>query len=138
LSTEGRADSRRRRRALPVAALAATTLAVLGCLPGGDQGKSDKRDASFGFAQREDSGGNSSAKRDPLLEDIADAAQKLFDSPASTASRKSGREAAVYAAAPANDAAAGTSGAPLVEDIPEIPANVALSTGRLPAPLVIA
>ena len=33
-------------------------------------------------------------KRDPLLEDIADAAQKLFDSPASAASRKSGQEAA--------------------------------------------
>lgn len=122
-------DSGHWRCALRILALASAAFAVSGCLPG-EQTKSGKSDtASFGFAQAEGrSGVNRSDKRDPLLEDIADAAQKLFDSPEATASRKSGQEAAAYSAGTANDAApAGTGGAPLIEDIPETPANVALS-----------
>ena len=128
---EARADSRQLRCALRVLLLAGTALAVSGCFPG-DQAKGKKSEpaAAFGFAPGDGAEGvNRSGKRDPLLEDIADAAQKLFDSPASTASRKSGQETSVYAAASTNDALpeAGPIGAPLIEDIPEIPANVALS-----------
>ena len=110
-------------------ALAGAALATASCFPG-DQAKNNKSDAaSFGFAKGDGSDGvQRSGKRDPLIEDIADAAQKLFDSPASTASRKSGQENTVYSGATTNDAAPpGTTGAPLVEDIPDIPANVALS-----------
>ena len=126
---EARADSRQLRFALRTLLLAGAALAVAGCLPG-EQAKNNKSDLpTFGFAQGDGSDSvNRSGKRDPLLEDIADAAQKLFDSPASTASRKSGQEGSVYTAATTNDAApAGLTGAPLIDDIPEIPANVALS-----------
>ena len=113
---------------LRIAVLAGAVLTGSGCLPG-EEAKSGKSDAaSFGFGQG-NSNVNRSDKRDPLLDDIADAAQTLFDSPASTASRKSGVETAAYnnGATTSDAAQAGALGAPLVEDIPDIPANVALS-----------
>lgn len=130
MTMEARTDSRQLRCALRALILAGTALAASACLPG-DQAKGNKTEpaAAFGFAPGNGGDGvNRSGKRDPLLEDIADAAQKLYDSPASTASRKSGQETSVYATATTNDAAtaAGTIGAPLIEDIPDIPANVAL------------
>jgi len=124
---EVRADSRQLRDALRVLIVASTALAASGCLPG-DQAKGNKGDpAGFGFTKGDAEGVNRSGKRDPMLDDIADAAQKLFDSPASSASRKSGQENAGYTAATTNDAAPAGLTAPLIEDIPEIPANVALS-----------
>jgi hypothetical protein len=127
---EAWADSKHLRCALRILVVTGAALAASACLPG-DQAKSNKSDsASFGFAQKDGGDGpNRSGKRDPLLDDIADAAQKLFDSPASTASRKSGQETAALVAPTTNDTpqAAGAADAPLVEDIPETPANVALS-----------
>ena len=125
---EARGGSRQLRCALRVLAVAGAAIAASACLPG-DQPKSNKTDAaSFGFAPGAGASGvNRTGKRDPMLEEVADAAQNLFDSPASTASRKSGQGAAAYAAAGNDAAPAATAGAPLIEDIPEIPANVALS-----------
>ncbi len=125
---EARADSTQLRCALRIMILAGAVLAASGCLPG-KQAKSDKASpGSFGFAQEGNSAVNRSDKRDPLLDDIADAAQNLFDSPASIDSRKSGVETAAYNGPTANDATqADALGAPLIEDIPDIPANVALS-----------
>ena len=125
---EARVNSRHLRCVLRIAVLAGAVLTGSGCLPG-EEAKSGKSDAaSFGFGQG-NSNVNRSDKRDPLLDDIADAAQTLFDSPASTASRKSGVETAAYnnGATTSDAAQAGALGAPLVEDIPDIPANVALS-----------
>ncbi|WP_170937113.1 MULTISPECIES: GDSL-type esterase/lipase family protein [Rhodomicrobium] len=119
------------RRAVRIVAAGVTAFGVAGCLPG-SQSANKKGDAAHPYAEASGKpGAIRTGKSDPQLDEIAEAADRLFNTDAATASRKSSQEAAIYTtattSASAQDALTGGGGAPSVEEIPEIPANVALA-----------
>lgn len=125
---EAWADSKHVLCAVRIVVAGLLSLSVAGCFPE-SQSANKKADA----APRAEAGGaagmNRSSKNDTQLDDIADAAETLFNSAASTVSRKSSQETAIFAGGTTSFSGqdASPAAAPLAAEIPEIPANVALS-----------